>query len=352
MIGQRTETKKKIKCVVWDLDNTVWDGVLVEDKEVALKNNVVEVIKELDRRGILQSISSKNDFDLAKERLEEFGLWEYFIYPQISWNSKSEAIAQIAKNINIGIDTLSFVDDQPFEREEVLFSHPEVLCIDAADVDSIPVMERMTPKFITNDSKNRRKMYQNDIKRNDIEEEYSGTKEEFLATLDMVFNIDKAKEEDLQRAEELTVRTSQLNSTGYVYSYDELKGFIHSEDHEVYVAQLDDKFGTYGKIGLALVEKKEDVWELKLLLMSCRVMAKGVGNVFMNYLINEARRNNKKLRAQFIPTNRNRIMYITYKFNGFTEAGNEGDVVIFEADMSHERTIPDYVKLVCEGREY
>ena len=76
-------------------------------------------------------------------------MWDYFIYPQINWNSKSEAVAQIAKDINIGIDTLSFVDDQEFEREEVLFSYPEILCIDANDVDKILDMERMMPKFIT-----------------------------------------------------------------------------------------------------------------------------------------------------------------------------------------------------------
>ena len=72
----------------------------------------------------------------------------------------------------------------------------------------------------------------------------------------------------------------------------------------------------------------------------------------MKYLINEAMKNNKVLRAQFVPTDRNRIMYITYKFNDFNEAGKDGDVVIFEADVSYQRFIPDYVKLVCEGREY
>lgn len=344
-------SEQKVKCVVWDLDNTLWDGVLIEDEHVQFKQNVRTVIEELDRRGILQSISSKNEFNMAKEKLEEFNLWQYFIYPQINWNSKADSIAEIAKLINIGIDTLAFVDDQAFEREEVLFSHPEVLCIDALDIDNMLTMDRLNPKYITSDSKNRRQMYQNDILRNQEEKEYVGTKDEFLATLDMVFRIDKAKEEDLQRAEELTVRTHQLNSTGYIYSYEELKNFIEDDKYEVLVAQLDDKFGAYGKIGLALIEKIDDVWELKLLLMSCRVMSKGVGNVFINYLINEARKEGKRLLAQFLPTDRNRIMYITYKFNGFKEAGNEGDVVIFEADMSYDRPMPTYVKLICEGRE-
>ena len=130
-------------------------------------------------------------------------------------------------------------------------------------------------------------------------------------TLDMVFKIDKAKEEDLKRAEELTVRTHQLNSTGNMYSYDELKNFIEADDYEVLIAQLDDKFGAYGKIGLALIEKKDDVWDLKLLLMSCRVMSKGVGNVFMNYLINEAMKNNKILKHSLSQqTKQNDVYYI------------------------------------------
>jgi len=340
---------QKIKCVVWDLDNTLWDGILLEDENMILRPKMVEIIKELDHRGILQSVSSKNDYETAKQKLVEFGLWEYFIYPQINWNSKSEAVAEISKCINIGTDTLAFIDDQQFEREEVKFSYPEVLCIDSLEPEGILDMEEMIPKYITNDSKNRRKMYQNDIVRNQVEKEFEGTKEEFLSTLNMILKLNSAKEEDLKRVEELTVRTHQLNSTGYIYSYNELKGFIESDDYMVIVVQLDDKYGEYGKIGLALVEKHQDFWELKLLLMSCRVMSKGVGNVLMNYIINKARQNNVVLRAQFLPTERNRIMYVTYKFNGFKEIENDGTLVTLEADMSYDRIIPDYVTLVDEG---
>lgn len=341
---------QKVKCVVWDLDNTIWNGTILEDDEVTLNEQAVKCIKEFDTRGILQSISSKNDYELAKSKLEKFGLWDYFIYPQIDWNSKSDAVAQIAKSINIGIDTLAFIDDQEFEREEVRFAHPEVYCIDAKEMEQLLSYEPLNPKYITSDSKNRRQMYQNDIRRNAVEEEYKGTKEEFLQTLDMVLTIDYAKEEDLQRAEELTVRTHQLNSTGYIYSYDELKEFINSDRYIVLIARLSDKFGDYGTIGLSLIEKKDTVWELKLLLMSCRVMAKGVGSVLMNYIINEAKKENAELHAQFVPTERNRIMYITYKFNGFKElSSSTEELVVFSADMSYERTIPDYVTLKFMG---
>lgn len=342
-------SKEKIKCVVWDLDNTVWNGTVMEDEDVTPNHHAVQAIHELDNRGILQSVSSKNDYDLAKQKLEQFGLWEYFIYPQISWRNKSESVVEIARSINIGIDTLAFVDDQTFEREEVSFSNPEVLCIDVSEIPEMLLMDRMMPKFVTGDSKNRRKMYQNDIKANVAEKEFVGTKEEFLQTLDMCLTIGLAQEDDLQRMEELTVRTHQLNSTGYIYSYNELRDFIHSDNHIVLVAQLDDKYGSSGKIGVALIEKQEQTWGLKLLLMSCRVMTKGVGGVLLNYILNLARENNVALTAQFVPSERNRIMYITYKLNGFSErkmTDGDGGRLVLEADMSYERRMPDYVTVV------
>lgn len=338
--------ERKVKCVVWDLDNTIWNGILLEDDELTLNNDAVLAIKEFDKRGILQSISSKNYFEDAKKKLEEFGLWEYFIYPEINWNDKSQSIESIAKNINIGIDTLAFIDDQKYECDEVNFKHPEVLCIGAECIGDVLNDERFIPLFITEDSSKRRNMYQTDIVRNSIEKKFDGTKEEFLASLKMKLTISRAHEEDLQRAEELTVRTHQLNSTGYMYSYNELKAYIESEDYEVLVAQLDDKYGSYGKIGLALVEKKKDTWELKLLLMSCRVMSKGVGNVLMNYIINCAIEEEKILQAQFVSTDKNRVMYITYKFNGFSEVDKRDNVIILQADMSYRRQNPKYIEVV------
>lgn len=334
-----------IKCVVWDLDNTLWNGVLLEDQQVQLRENVVEIIKTLDSRGILQSIASKNDHASAMAKLEEFQLQEYFLYPQINWNSKASSIELIAKSINIGIDTLAFVDDQPYELEEVKYSLNKVLCINAAHVDTILALPEMNPRFITVDSQLRRKMYLSDIERNKAEADFVGPKEEFLATLDMKFVIALAQEDDLQRAEELTLRTNQLNATGYTYSYDELNYFRQSPNHKLLIASLDDKFGTYGKIGLALLECQPSYWVIKLLLMSCRVMSRGVGTVFINFIRQMARDNNVRLKAEFIPTDRNRMMYITYKFGGFKEVDKIGDLVILEDDLSFIQPASAYMKI-------
>ena len=115
---------KKIKCLVWDLDNTLWDGILLEDGDVVLREGITDILKELDRRGILLSIASKNNREDALEKLREFGIDEYFIYPQIGWGSKADSISEIAASLNISTDTFAFIDDQPSEREEVKFVLP------------------------------------------------------------------------------------------------------------------------------------------------------------------------------------------------------------------------------------
>lgn len=338
-------TDKEIKCVVWDLDNTLWHGVLLENDKLSLRDRVTNIIKTLDSWGILQSIASKNNYDDAMAKLKEFGLSEYFLYPQIHWNSKANSLEEIAKSINIGIDTLAFIDDQAFEREEVHFSHPEVLCIDAENLDNLLALPEMNPRFITEDSSKRRLMYQNDIKRQEIEDRFVGPKEQFLATLNLVFTLSLAREEDLQRAEELTVRTHQLNTTGHTYSYEELNYFRQSDQHILLIAGLDDKYGSYGKIGLALIECDEFVWTIKLLLMSCRVISKGVGTVMINHIRNEARKNNVRLQAELIHNDRNRMMYMTYKFAHFKEKEKKSDLVILENDLSLVQKSPGYLTI-------
>ncbi|MEO1374369.1 MAG: HAD-IIIC family phosphatase [Cyanobacteria bacterium J06635_10] len=342
-VNSKKKDKKVIKCVVWDLDNTLWQGVLLEDDKVSLRENIVNIIHTLDSRGILQSIASKNEYTTAIAKLEEFGLKEYFLYPQINWNSKANSLKEISQLLNIGLDAIAFVDDQLFELEEVKFSLPEILCLNADEVGHILDMPVMNPRFITEDSRIRRLMYISDIERQNAEKEFVGTADEFLATLNMNFTISGAKEEDLQRAEELTVRTNQLNTTGYTYSYDELNDFRQSENHKLLVASLEDKYGSYGKIGLALIECQPKSWTIKLLLMSCRVMSRGVGTIMMNHIMSLAQSNNVRLLAEFVPNNRNRMMYISYKFAGFKEVENNGDSVIFENDLTRIQAAPSYV---------
>jgi FkbH-like protein len=332
------ENKKKkssFKCVVWDLDNTMWHGVLSENDKLQLREGIKEIIRTLDERGIVHSIASKNTYEDAMQ----------ILYPQIHWSSKSGSLKTIKEKLNIGYDAIAFIDDQPFERDEVKFEHPEISCFDVDVIAGILDQPEFKPKFITDESALRRKMYMQDDLRN-MEEKEIGNNLKFLESLDMEFIISPATVKDLQRVEELTVRTNQLNATGYTYSYEELESFLSSPGHKLFVAELVDKYGSYGKIGVAMIECRGEVWTLKLLLMSCRVMSRGVGTVLLQYIANLARENGKKLQAEFLPTDRNRLMYVTYKFSGFTEVGKlENGGNLLQHPLTDYFTYPAYIKL-------
>lgn len=341
--------RKPVKLLIWDLDNTLWDGTILEDSAVKLRDGVRETLALLDQRGILHSLASKNDHDTAMQKLRELGLDEYFLYPQVNWNSKAANVQSIVQSINIGMDAVAFMDDDPFERGEVSHSLPEVLVLDATALTSLAQREEFMPPFITEDSARRRHMYRADIERKKAEEEFVGAQEEFLASLKMRFVISPASEDDLQRAEELTVRTHQLNTTGYTYSYDELNAFRHSPNHLLFIASLEDRFGDYGKIGLALVEKNAQVWTVKLLLMSCRVMSRGVGTILMNHILMLARGAGARLQAEFRANGKNRMMLVTYKFGGFKEVDKQGDLIVFEHDLERIQPHPEWVDLVLNA---
>jgi len=337
---------KTVKCVVWDLDHTLWDGILAEGDDVRLKPGVVDILKTLDARGILHSIASKNNHDDAMAKLREFGIADYFLYPQIGWNAKSAGIARIREALNIGMDTLLFIDDQPFERDEVAMAHPAVRCMDAADYAGMARRACLDPAVVSDDAARRRLMYLEDMHRKRDEEEYRGTPEDFLATLDMEFRIAPAEPADLLRAEELTVRTNQLNSTGITYGAEELRAYMQSPRHRLLICELTDRYGSYGKIGLALVERTDRHDHVRLLLMSCRTVSRGVGSVLLTWLMQEARAAGRTLRADFRRTERNRQMLVTYQFAGFREIARTGEAdILFEHDLAAVPDFPSYIRV-------
>lgn len=340
-------TRGRIKCVVWDLDETLWRGVLLEEPTVVPRREIVAAIQQLDERGILNSIASRNDHTAAVEQLATLGLDALFLHPQIGWQPKSESVGRIAHELNIGLDAIAFVDDQPFERAEVAYHHPDVLCVDTeAIVDAVQRWPQFRPRFITAESRQRRALYQADIHRRDAERAFAGTDEQFLATLNMTLTIWPATTQDLQRAEELTVRTHQLNSTGRTYSYEQLDQLRHDPNHLLLVASLRDRFGSYGTIGLALVERGSDPWHLRLLLMSCRVASRGVGTVLLNHVQSLAAEAGVTLRGDFVENGRNRMMYVTYAFAGFEEVARDGPHAVLECRPSAAQPPPAYLSII------
>lgn len=309
-----------VKCLVWDLDNTLWRGTLLEDGEVSVADEIRAVVEELDDRGILQAVASKNDHRHAWARLEELGIAEYFVLAEIGWGPKSDSVREIARRLNFAERAVAFIDDQPAERAEVTYHLPEVRCFAAEDAAGLAELPDFTPATRTIDSGRRREMYQANFRRDAERAEFTGPDEDFLRSLELDLRIFRATETELSRVEELTLRTSQMNATGVHYSDETLRGLIADPDHEVLVATLRDRFGTHGAIGVVLLETRPVAWHLKLLATSCRVVSFGVGTVILNWLARESATAGVHLLADFRRTDRNRMMEIAYRFAGFDDA--------------------------------
>ena len=336
------DTSKKIKVVVFDLDGTLWHGTLLEGDTLIPREGIDDVLRELDRRGILLSIASKNDYEPAWAQVQTFGLADWFLCPQINWGPKSRMLEEIAKALNLSLDTFAFLDDRQENLEEVRFAHPEVRVFDAGDYKKILDDPDFCPRFVTADSARRREMYREDLARKDAQESFEGDNEAFLRTLGMRLRIAPVQEGDLERVEELTLRTNQLNSTGLTYDYDELRQLIDDLAYLFRIAELEDRFGSYGKIGLILCERLPEALRIRLLLMSCRVMNRGIGSAMLILLARHAASQGLALQADFQETARNRIMYITYKLMGFEEIEREGGFCVLEYHGG-ERSLPDYL---------
>lgn len=322
-----------VKCLVWDLDNTLWKGVLLEDGEVHLREEIRRVIVGLDERGILQAVASRNDHDHAWEWVEKLGIAEYIVLPQIGWGPKSAAVRAIAEKLQFALGTVAFIDDTAMERAEVTHHLPEVRCYPAEMAERLLELPEFTPAMVTADSRRRRHMYQASVARETARSEFTGADEEFLRSAGLRMRIRRAEETDLARVEELTLRTSQMNATGVHYSDETLRGLLSDADHEVLVVSMTDRFGPHGAVGIVLLETRPAVWHLKLLATSCRVVAFGAGAVLLNWLTDQAARAGVNLVADFRRTDRNRMMEVAYRFAGFTDEPVEG-----VADLPPART--------------
>lgn len=278
------EKSSKIKCVVWDLDNTIWAGVLVEDgpTKLHLKREVTRIIETLDSRGIIQSIASKNNDEEALQVLKQLHIDEYFLYPQISWGPKSEAIKLIARQLNIGIDSILFVDDSEFERQQVSTACPGVRVLDAAKYLSIPEMQECQVP-ITAESMNRRKMYQVERTRQESAQTFGSDYKSFLADSNIEIRIQSLGEENLERVHELTQRTNQMNFSGNRYNRELLQNILQTHTLDTYVLACEDRFGSYGIVGFGIVDTREP--RLTDLMFSCRIQSKRVEHAFLGYVL-------------------------------------------------------------------
>lgn len=297
---------KTIKCVVWDLDNTLWDGVLVEDgsEKLQLKPRIIDVIETLDKRGILQSIASKNDFEQAMKVLKQFQIDHFFLYPQISWSPKGEAVRAIAQQLNISQETLLFVDDSPFERHEVESSSPEVRMLDAVDYISLLDMEECQVP-ITEESKDRRRMYQVESNRKILATNFRDDYKDFLKSCNIRLTIDSLGDQNLERVHELAQRTNQMNFSGNRYTRGLLREILQTPYLNTYVLTCEDKFGSYGIVGFSVVDVREP--RMTDLMFSCRIQSKRIEHAFLSHIIrNYINITKKDFYANYRKTSRNK----------------------------------------------
>lgn len=275
---------RAVKCVVFDLDNTIWDGVLVEGDDVALRPGIAALLRRLDERGILLCIASKNDSEAALRKLEELGLADYFLYPQINWQPKSESIKVIAERLNIGIDTLAFIDDRAFELDEVARACPEVLCVNADQMEFLSSDERFQGSA-TPDARRRRLLYREAALREEVQESFGSNYEGFLAACDIHLELSEYSEEAAERIAELVQRTNQLNFSGQKYTRKQLQEILDDPLLEKYVLKSHDKYGSYGTVGFGIVQTAPDAIRVRDFMLSCRVQGKLLEKAFFDHLM-------------------------------------------------------------------
>ena len=214
--------------------------------------------------------------------LKKFEIEEYFLTPQISWRPKSDAVQAIARELNIGLDSLLFVDDSEFELQQVGAALPEVRTLNSTRYLEIADLEECQVP-VTDESRNRRTMYRVETQRRDAAENFADDYVAFLRDCEIRLNIRPMIEENLERVHELTQRTNQMNFSGNRYDRSVLKQILSTSYLDTYVLDVEDRFGTYGVVGFCIVDNRVPL--MTDLMFSCRIQSKRVEHAFLAYLI-------------------------------------------------------------------
>lgn len=313
---------KKVKCVAWDLDNTLWNGVLSETSDpsaLKLREGVIELIRGLDERGVLQTIVSKNDHEPAWAVVESLGLSQYFLYPAINWGQKSENLKKIARELNIGLDTFALIDDSAFERGEVAAALPQIRVFDENAVSRLLSLPELDVPA-TRESARRREMYQTEAKRKLIMAEYSGEFFDFLRSCEIEVGIGAVADDDIkERCYELVNRTNQLNITGRKYSAADFdKWLVDSRIRHLYF-ECRDRFGSYGVVGYIAVRKDAGNTTVEEFAVSCRIAQKHIEYAVLSWIARSICEKGE-LRVVFCQTEKNGPMRSCLADIGFTQA--------------------------------
>ncbi|MFH8476546.1 HAD-IIIC family phosphatase [Streptomyces sp. NPDC018000] len=292
MIGQES----LVKCVVWDLDNTLWDGIAVESRDNTLPAAKLEVLDLIDRlasRGVLNSIASRSDPSVLALLRADPELAGRFFAPQVAWQDKSESLRRIAEELGIGLASMVLVDDSPYERAEVSSALPHVITLAPEEAGALLDLPALDPSRMTAESLDRVDRYRAEEQRKEAEGSFAGSREDFLRWCGMRVRVFPARQGDARRIAELAARTHRLNSSGIALDLERVRSLIDDPRWFVPVVELSDRFGDYGLVGTAVTALSApdlpDGWDVQLFTLSCRVAGRGVSEAFLRWLLDQAR---------------------------------------------------------------
>ena len=327
---------KNKKCLVLDLDNTLWGGVIgddgLENLQIGHETPAAEAFTEfqkyvlnLKRRGVILAVCSKNDEDVAKSGFthpDSVLKFEDFAAFYANWQPKNENIAAIAAELNIGIDSLVFIDDNPAERQIVRDTLPEVAVpeVDAADIFSyIRAIEGagyFEPLTISDDDLKRNDTYRENKQRQNLAASVSNY-DDFLISLNMHAEIASFKPIYFDRIAQLTNKTNQFNLTTRRFTRAEIEQIAADSRYITLYGRLEDKFGDNGLISVIIGEKRNDEVHVNLWLMSCRVLKRGMEFAMLDELVKRCG-DCKKIIGYYFPTKKNKMVENLYSDFGFT----------------------------------
>jgi FkbH-like protein len=349
---------KVAKCVAVDLDNTLWGGVIGEDGmngillgaeyPGAAFQELQRALLDLSRRGILLAVCSKNNPADAMEALSGHpGMLlqpRDFAAMRINWNDKARNLREIARELNIGLDTIAFLDDNPVERQQVREQAPEAIVIrlpeDPMDyaraVRDCPWFERLA---LSDEDRRRGAYYAAQRQRVELERSVT-SKEDFYRGLDQVAEIAPVNAQTLARVSQLTQKTNQFNLTTRRYTEQQIAGMAAAPNWRVWSLRVKDRYADNGLVGVAIARVDGEVCEIDSFLMSCRVIGRTLETAFLARLAADAREQGAKvLQGWFRPTKKNAPALEFYREHGFEVAERTEEGVLWKFDLTRQ-TIP------------
>lgn len=348
------------KCLILDLDNTMWGGIIGDDgiEKIQIGNlgigkaftNFQLWAKELKERGVILAVCSKNFEDVAKNvfinhpemiiRLDDISVFV------ANWESKAENIKYIQSVLNIGFDSMVFIDDNKFERELVKNSIPEItvpnLPVDPAEyVEYLKTLNLFeTNSFVKNDTK-RTKQYQEESERKKIAQKFN-SETDFLKELEMKATITEFNNFNFPRIAQLIQRSNQFNLRTIRYSEQELNDIQNSDNYKCLSISLKDKYGDYGIISVVILKHQQDELFIDTWIMSCRVLKRGVEDFVLNQIVKYAKSNTtiKKITGEFIPTKKNIFVKDLFNNLGFKKTSK-----LWELEISEFKNKDNFITL-------